>query len=156
MTRIGMERYAASQHGLAAVEFALILPVLLILMLATAELGRAMHQYNTLTKMVFDGARYLSDNSTPGSTDVIDVTSTVNNAARNLVVYGDTGGNGAPLLTGMTPADVTVSVVDATHVRVSAQYVYAPLLPVLPLFGLSPDDVVVPVGFQAVVTMRAL
>lgn len=156
MTHNGPNKYEASQAGLATVEFALILPVLLILLLATAELGRALYQYNTLTKMVFDGARYLADNSLPGTTQVISVTGAVNTAARNLVVYGDTGGGGAPLLTGMTASDVTVTVIDATHVRVSAQYQYAPLMPILPLFGLSADDVAVPTGFQAAVTMRAL
>lgn len=136
-------------------EFALVLPLLLVLMLAATELGRVLYQYNTLTKMVFDGARYLADNSLAGSTGVIDVTSAVNAAARNLVVYGNTGGSGSPLLSGMSAADVTVTVVDATHVRVSAQFQYTPLLEVLPMFGYG-DDAVVPTDFEAAVTMRAL
>src|SRR5687768_8127054 len=66
------------QHGVALVEFALILPFLLVLSIITFEFGRAIWQYNTLTKSVRDAARYLSL-QTPG-TKIAE--------ARNLMVYG--------------------------------------------------------------------
>ena len=50
----------AAQRGVAIVEFALILPFLLLLTFITTEFGRAIYQYNTLTKSVRDAARYLS------------------------------------------------------------------------------------------------
>src|SRR5512133_4185192 len=80
------------QGGVALVEFALILPFLLLLSIITFEFGRAIWQYNTLTKSVRDAARYLSL-QTPG---------TKITQARNLMVYGNLAGSGAPLALGLT------------------------------------------------------
>jgi Flp pilus assembly protein TadG len=84
------------QRGVALVEFALILPFLLLLSLTAVEFGRAIWQYNTLTKSVRDAARYLSL-QTPGTKMA---------QARNLAVYGNLGGTGAPLARGLTTANV--------------------------------------------------
>jgi hypothetical protein len=84
------------QVGAALVEFALILPLLLLLTFITTEFGRAMYQYNTLTKSVRDAVRYLSI-QTPG-THLIE--------ARNLMVYGNTAGTGTPLALGLTTSHV--------------------------------------------------
>ena len=84
------------QHGVALVEFALILPMLLLLTLITVEFGRAIWQYNTLAKSVRDTARYLSL-QTPG---------TKIPEARNLLVYGNTAGTGAPLALGLNATHV--------------------------------------------------
>ena len=46
--------------GAVLVEFTLVLPMLIILSLGTAEFGRAMHHYLTIEKGVRDAARYLS------------------------------------------------------------------------------------------------
>ena len=40
------------QCGLVVVELAITLPLVLLIMLATAEFGRAIYQYTTLTKAV--------------------------------------------------------------------------------------------------------
>ena len=79
------------QNGVALVEFALVLPLLLILTLITTELGRALYQYNTLTKSVRDAARYLSVQS-PG---------TMISESKNLVVYGSLANTGSPLALGL-------------------------------------------------------
>ena len=84
------------QKGVALVEFALILPFLLLLSMITTEFGRAMYQYNTLTKSVRDAARYLSL-QTPG---------TKIPEARNLLVYGNLAGTGTPLALGLTTSQV--------------------------------------------------
>ena len=84
------------QKGVALVEFALILPFLLLLTMITIEFGRAMYQYNTLTKSVRDAVRYLSL-QTPG---------THLTEARNLMVYGNTAGTGTPLAQGLTTSHV--------------------------------------------------
>ncbi|MDB5854718.1 MAG: pilus assembly protein TadE [Herminiimonas sp.] len=86
----------ARQSGVALIELALILPMLLIMTFITTEFGRALYQYNTLTKSVRDAARYLSTQS-PG-TKIVE--------ARNLVVYGNTLGTGTPLARGLTVANV--------------------------------------------------
>jgi Flp pilus assembly protein TadG len=53
-------RTTRNQSGVAAVEMALLLPILLLLAFGLTELGRAVYQYNALTKAVRDGARHLS------------------------------------------------------------------------------------------------
>lgn len=49
-----------AQSGVAAIEFALIILVMVALMAAAYEFGRVTWQYNTLQKAAHDAARYLS------------------------------------------------------------------------------------------------
>lgn len=120
-------------NGVALVEFALVLPLLLIMTLITTELGRALYQYNTLTKSVRDAVRYLSI-QTPG---------THATEARNLIVYGNLAGTGTPLALGLTPAHVPTPtwqtqgsnpVISTVTVQITG-YTFTPLLP--SVFGVS-------------------
>lgn len=149
----GLER----QQGLAAMEFAITLPLIILIALAVTELGRGLYQYNTLTKAVQDGARYLSDNSinTLGLLDItlIDTANgqAIDENAKRLVVYGDIDG-GTPVLSNFDTATVTVTAIDVfmpgastlpggdispNHVRVSATYTFEPLFPALSALGYS-------------------
>ncbi|MBC7861253.1 MAG: pilus assembly protein [Burkholderiaceae bacterium] len=49
-----------AQNGVAAIEFALIIPVIIMLMAAAYEFGRISWQYNTVQQAAYAGARYLS------------------------------------------------------------------------------------------------
>jgi Flp pilus assembly protein TadG len=84
------------QQGVAIIEFALVLPLILLMIAVTTEFGRAMYEYGLLAKSVRDAARYLSV-QTPG---------THTTQARNLVVYGNTAGTGSPLAIGLTLSNV--------------------------------------------------
>jgi Flp pilus assembly protein TadG len=84
------------QQGVALVEFAFVLPLLLVLSLVSTELGRAVYRYNTTAKAVRDAVRYLSV-QTPG-THVTE--------ARNLIVYGNVAGTGPMLDTALGTANV--------------------------------------------------
>ena len=84
------------QPGVALVEFAFVLPLLLALSLAAAELGRAVYRYNTTAKTVRDAVRYLSV-QTPGTHAA---------EARNLVVYGNLAGTGPALDSALAAANV--------------------------------------------------
>jgi Flp pilus assembly protein TadG len=84
------------QRGVALVEFAFVLPLLLVLSLLATELGRAVYRYNTTAKVVRDAVRYLSV-QTPG---------THATEARNLIIYGNVAGTGTPLDTALTAANV--------------------------------------------------
>jgi Flp pilus assembly protein TadG len=84
------------QHGVALVEFALVLPLLLVLSLLCTELGRAVYRYNTTAKAVRNAVRYLSV-QTPG-THVAE--------ARNLILYGNVAGTGPLLDTALVAAKV--------------------------------------------------
>lgn len=83
-------------QGVALVEFALILPLLLVLTFVTTEFGRALYEYNTVTKSVRDAVRYLSV-QTPGTRIT---------EAKNLVVFGNIAGTGSPLARDLTVAKV--------------------------------------------------
>jgi Flp pilus assembly protein TadG len=97
-----MSHKPKAQKGVAIVEFALVLPILLLLTLMTTELGRAIYQYNILTKSVRDGARYLSTQS-PGSAAAI-------TTARKLMVFGNPAATDSdpPLAIGLSLTNVPV------------------------------------------------
>ncbi|MBT2303028.1 pilus assembly protein [Variovorax paradoxus] len=90
------------QRGAALLEFALVLPLLIMLSVIATEFGRALYQYNTIAKSVRDAARYLSvQDSTILTTDYAKV-----NIAKNLVVYGNPTGSGVPLAFGLAKDQV--------------------------------------------------
>ena len=115
-----------TQQGAALVEFALILPLLLILTFVTTELGRALYRYNTTAKVVRDAVRYLSVQQ-PG---------TRIQEARNIIVYGNPQGVGEPLDPALGPGNVpdptwqlagASPVINTVTVRV-AGYQFRPLI----------------------------
>lgn len=147
---------SAAQRGAAVVELAIALPVLLFLMLAVTEVGRILFQYNTLTKANRDATRFLANNATLGSTDVILITPVVAQRTSNLAVYGNINGTGQPLLDGLSTGDVKVFAVDTVHVRVSMTYSYQPLFgATLPSFGIG-DGTAMNIDMASSVVMRAL
>lgn len=86
------------QQGVALVEFALVLPILLMMTCIVTEFGRAYYQYNTITKSVREAARYLSVRA-PG----VDI-----DKAKNIVVYGNPSGTGTPLVPGLSISNVSI------------------------------------------------
>lgn len=119
------------QRGLAMVEFTIGAPLLLLLLYAIAELGNVFYQYAQLADAARNADRYLGSNAIPDGSGVVSISSTVAGATRNLVVYGNTGGTGSPLLPGLAVGQVTVATqADAdgsTDVTVSVAYPYQSL-----------------------------
>ena len=146
----------ARHRGLAAVEFAITLPVLLLVMLATSEFGRMLSQANTLAKSVRDAARYAATKAAVGTTRVVNISPAVSSEAKNLAVTGSAVGAGRALLPGFTVDNVTVADAGNGYVSVAATYTYQPMLGVrLPTLGLGPAPTL-SVPLTAVVIMRAL
>lgn len=144
------------QRGIAAVEAAVVLPLLLLLFVATAELGRAFLHHNTLAKTVRDGARYLADNAVDDFTSTIDITPEVEIAAKNLARYGNIHGTGSTLLPDYDDGHLGVDIPDTEHVTLTADYPFQPILfNTLPTFGYG-DGVNLLFTMQASVTMRAM
>jgi Flp pilus assembly protein TadG len=144
------------QRGIAAVEFAIALPLLLLVMLATAEFGRLISQCNTLAKSVRDATRYVAAHAAVGTTRVVSISAQLSAEARNLAVTGQVGGSGAAVLPGFNTTMVSVADAGNGYVSVSATYTYQPILGVsLPTFGLAPP-VSLAMPLQATVIMRAL
>jgi Flp pilus assembly protein TadG len=126
------------EEGTATIELAVALPLLLLTLMATAEFGRMLSQYDTLNKAVRDGARYLAANALAagGTTGVVTITPALTTATQNLVVRGNTTGAGTALLPNFTAGNVTVTNLGSGYVSVSASYQYVPMLgATLPTFG---------------------
>lgn len=93
-------RFVECERGTQFVELAIVLPVLCFLLATTAEFGRFFHTYSTLTKATRSAARFLSTAPANGADDA---------KARNLVVYGNTEGEGQPLLEGLSTSNVEIT-----------------------------------------------
>lgn len=154
MTRMA-DNSMARQKGAVLVEMALVTPILLFVMLATAEVTRTFIDHNTLTKAVRDGVRYCAANAYQGTTGVVFIGAALKTETQNLVVYGNTAGTGTPVLPGMSIVDVYVTDIGADNIQVSADYAISGILgPVLHNFW-GPDINLVH-SLQATVAMRAL
>jgi len=54
-----LKRFGQTRSGNAGVEFALVLPLLMLLCFGAIELGRALHDYHVVNQTVRDAARHL-------------------------------------------------------------------------------------------------
>lgn len=94
--------HPSTQRGAAAIELGLLFLPLAVIAFGSAEMGRAMHEYNTVGKTVRDAARYLS---TASAGSIL--------AARCLALTGSAAVTGAacsvstPVLPGLTLAQVS-------------------------------------------------
>lgn len=123
------------ERGIAAVEFIFGAPLILFVMLATAEVGRAFVQYDTLSYAVRNGARYATENVIAGTSGALDIGKVVGPAA-NVTVYGTPAGGTKPLLPGFATENVTVRDAGGGNVEVIGRYGYRPMLGMaLPPFG---------------------
>ena len=156
MKRTVSIRALSRSKGIAMIEFIIVLPICLILIMGTAEFGRAFMQYNTLTKSIRDGVRYASANALAGSTGVVTINGAVLTETQNLVVYGNSAGVGNVLLPGLTTSAVTVADAGAGNVVVSVSYPYGSIFAFVPGFFYGPDTSATGFNLQASVTMRAL
>ena len=81
-------------------EFALLLPLLLLILFGITEFSRALFEYDTLAKTTRDACRYLSTQA-PGDPAAKAI-------ALCLAVYGNTGCSGPTLVPALTPAMVVI------------------------------------------------
>lgn len=116
--------------GIAAVEFLIVLPVLLLVFAIIVEFGNLFIQYNILNKSVQNAARY----------SVVDLTGSINldgiadrESIKNMVVYGQKGVGTSSILKGLTTDNVNVSV-EGKYVFVKVLgYKYDPVFSYVPL-----------------------
>ena len=155
MKRIA-EKLIARHRGAVLVEMVIVTPILLFIMMATAELTRAFIDHNTLTKAVRTGVRYVAANAFQGTTGVVSVSAALRSETQNLIVYGNSAGTGTPVLAGLTSADITVTNIGANNIQVSAVHTISGILgPLLRSVAGGPDINMVH-NLEATVTMRAL
>jgi Flp pilus assembly protein TadG len=105
--RRSIARFTRSERGVQLAELAIVMPILILLFAVTAEFGRYFYEYNTLAKAARIGARYLATTCVkPGSPSFAPGEDA---NAQNLVVYGNAAGTGSPIITGLTPSNITIT-----------------------------------------------
>lgn len=117
-----------NERGAELVEFALVLPLLLLLVLGAIEFGRAYFTYNILAKAVRDGARYAA---TTGATSSGTLDATAITKTKNVVVYGNSAGSGTKKILDLQTNQVTVTQTFVSsfeqYTNVIVAYPYQPL-----------------------------
>ncbi len=118
-----------AQRGVAMVEFAITLPLLLLLLLAIAEFGRMLYHYNNLLQANRDAVRYLASEAWNGNLGQVVIDPVVEARTKNLAVYGvPVPQPGNEVVPGLTTGDVTVGAVGSDHVQVRISYVFRPVI----------------------------
>lgn len=106
------------QKGTSTVEFAMLLPVLLMLIFMVTELGTMFYRLNAMTKSIQDAARYLSDVSVNPNIALTDA------QVKNLICSGTIGGTGTEIVPECQDKLVLDPPLSAAsgHITVSATY----------------------------------
>jgi Flp pilus assembly protein TadG len=124
--------FARSDSAAALVEFAIVLPILLLIVFGIVDFGRALYTVNNLTSAVREGARLASTQISPDPTTGGSKTAVQTAVSSYVVAFG--GNAGAPTVTetfaGAPPnmQSITVQIVD---------YPFQPITPLAGLIGLG-------------------
>ena len=87
-------------RGQSLLEFAMVLPLLLLLAVGTIEFGRAYYHYNTLSKAVRQSARYMTSH---------EYSTQEKDRAKWMAVYGNADGTGSAILPGLTVSNISIT-----------------------------------------------
>jgi Flp pilus assembly protein TadG len=118
---------AVHQRGTAMAEFVIGAPLLMFLLYCVTEFGRVFVQFSLLADAARDADKYLASHALQGTTGVVVISGSVSSTAKNLVVYGNSGGSGAALLPGLNVSEVTVASDSSNNVSISVAYPYQSL-----------------------------
>lgn len=146
-------RFARSERGTQLVEAALVLPIMIMLLGATAEFAHFFYSYSTLTNAVRSGARHASKWEIGASWTIPET--------QRMVVYGDFSDTSkGPILPGLATANVQVKANGASphtiqSVTVSVvNYKYKPLFDLGKLVGVPALSL--NVNMNATATMKQI
>ncbi|MDX6498590.1 MAG: hypothetical protein QOG23_1850 [Blastocatellia bacterium] len=119
-------RACGREDGSSTVELAIVFPILLLLFISSAELGRLFYTYTTLAKATKIGARYLSTSRDATSSDP-DKLAAEKLAAQSLVVCGYKDcTNHTPIVAGLSTSNpatnVNVTLLTITEGTVTVRY----------------------------------
>jgi Flp pilus assembly protein TadG len=147
------------QSGLAMVEFALSVPVLLLLMFGAFEFGHFLIQYSTLNDAVRNASRYAAGKASGDTTGNLLTgaawTSLVTQTT-NLAVFGNITGTPPAVLPALNTGNITVTGDALDNIKVAAAYPYQPLFgAVIPTF-MGGGGISTAFTLNISVTMRAL
>lgn len=123
-----------AERGIAMVEFAIALPLLLLLLLAVAEFGRMLYHYNNLMQASRDASRFVAGQAWNTTLGKIELSDALKAAAQNIAVFGlpvdlDMATvTATPVVPGLTPGHVSVDSVGAEHIQVRISYEFQPVI----------------------------
>jgi Flp pilus assembly protein TadG len=112
----------------ALVEFTLVLPMLLLLLLSLGEFGRMLYQYNVLLQASRDAGRFVASQAWNSTLGTVSLSSTLQTQTKNVAVYGVPANTGTAVVSGLTTANVAVAAVGTDHVRVTITYNFCPVI----------------------------
>jgi Flp pilus assembly protein TadG len=112
----------------ALVEFTLVLPMLLLLLLSLGEFGRMLYQYNVLLQASRDAGRFVASQAWNSTLGAVSLSSTLQTQTKNVAVYGVPANTGTAVVSGLTTANVAVAAVGTDHVRVTITYNFCPVI----------------------------
>ena len=127
-----------NQKGLAIVEFAVVLPFLILVLTIAGDMGYLLYQQNILLKSIETGGRYISVNSTSG-TGFVDITAQNTLNTQNIIIFGNIAGTGDSVIADLTPLNINVTCTYGTKdghcirnfgitpITVQATYDYVPV-----------------------------
>ncbi|MDP3816039.1 TadE/TadG family type IV pilus assembly protein [Pseudomonas sp.] len=151
-----------TQRGVAMVEFAIVLPLLLLMLLAVGEFGRMLYQYNSLLQASRDASRFVAGKAWNATLGQIELSGDLQTQTKNVAVYGVPSNQAGfpPVVSGLTTADVAVSSVGAEHVQVSITFTFCPVIGSGNCGGSIPgffgDAIALNIPLVATTIMRAL
>ncbi|MNQ86050.1 TadE-like protein [compost metagenome] len=119
---------AQNQQGLALVEFTLVLPLLLLLLLALGEFGRMLYQYNVLLQASRNADRFVASQAWNSTLGAVVLSDPLKAQTRNVAVYGVPSQAGDEVLSDLEIDDVEVEAVGTDHVRVTITYNFCPVI----------------------------
>lgn len=119
-----MQKFLASRRGATAVEFALVIPIVLIMVAGIFEMGRAMWIKATMQFVVEETTRYAIVNSAATDAQLITVaTGYLNDSGLDIT------------LTWATPFTEVVGTI--TYIDVTATYAFSAVIPLVPLSNIT-------------------
>jgi hypothetical protein len=131
----GVRNFARQERGTQMVELAIVIPIMFMLLGATAEFGRFFYTYSTLTNAVRAGARHACKWERNASWTYPETS--------RMVVYGDySDTSDGPILPGLSTSNVVVQAngpsvnnIDSVTVKI-VNYQYVPLFNLGQLTGI--------------------
>ena len=100
-------RRRALQSGSSLLETAMFLPIMLLFLVGTIELGKVVITYFALQKTMYSIARYVG---TLQGANFCDDADTAITQAKNVVITGSSSGDGNALISGLTASQVQVRI----------------------------------------------
>ena len=115
--------FRRDERGTALVEFALIAPLLFLLLFGIIDFGRALDYYNQVTQLAGQGARAAAVNRNPDGTPITSVSSLQNQLVQQYTAQPQLR-NGEVVCITQLPTNVG----DPVTVKVSYQFQFLPLI----------------------------